>query len=80
MSELKGNLMVGGGCFSFIAIFVIIYYPLALWTDRNLDFWFSYFKETPVDVPFWLSLLVTIFGPFDLLFNIIGELARIAVT
>lgn len=51
--------------------------PLVLWTGRNLDFWISFFKHKSVHVPFWLSLLLTLFsGGTITVLNIIGEIAR----
>ena len=72
----------GVGCvmitlFSSIGIGII--YLISLWTDRNLDFWFSYFKGVPVDVPQWLSFVATLFAPISIPANIIMELARFAI-
>jgi hypothetical protein len=58
---------------SFIVFFLLI---LALWTDRNIDFWLTYFKGFETNCPYWLSLIATILGPFPFIFNVLSELAR----
>ena len=62
-----------------ILIFVLV--PvLGLWTDRNIDFWISHFKGTPVNVPYWLSLIVTVIGNAVILaVNVIGEICRFLI-
>lgn len=73
---------VGAGCF-VMSIFVSIYfgliYLLSFWTDRNLDFWFSYFKGVPVDIPQWISFLLTLLSPIAFVGNIIAELFKFAI-
>lgn len=61
-----------------VVVFIVGIFPLvALWTDRNLDFWCSHFKHHAVNVPYWLALVLTIIGNgFILAANIIGEIAR----
>jgi len=50
---------------------------ISFWTDRTLDYWLTYFKDMPVDVPFWLSVLVTILlNCFIFSINVISELIR----
>ncbi len=49
---------------------------LGIWTDRNLDFWATFVKETPVDVPFVVAWLASIPLPLTFLANIIAEVAR----
>ena len=61
----------------FIAVSTVVVTALTLWTDRNLDFWLTYFKKVPIDVPWYLSLLLT--GTLNAVIvaaNIIGEIAR----
>lgn len=52
---------------------------LSFWTDRNLDFWLTYFKGETVDCPFWLSFLASGFPPVGLFTNLVGEIARLCV-
>lgn len=60
--------------------FAILFVPLTMWTDRNLDFWLTHFSEKTVDVPWWASALVTLFGNgVVILGNLIGEIARLCL-
>ena len=53
---------------------------LTLWTDRTLDFWMTYAKGAPVDVPFWLSFIMTIIlNGAMMLVNILTELFRLVL-
>jgi len=72
---MRGPLM------AIIVITVLLIVPMSLWTDRNLDFWFSYFHNSPVDVPYWFSLLITIiFNEAIFILNIILEIVRMVVS
>ena len=65
---------------SIVGILLIGFPLLGLWTDRNLDFWMSHFKGTAVNVPYWLSLVVTIIGNAVILAaNVLGEICRFMV-
>ena len=77
----KVRVSVSGNVFVMIFAFVIgVFVALSFWTDRNLDFFVSYFKGSPVDVPFWLSALVTILlNGLILVANIIAEIVRLAL-
>lgn len=49
----------------------------SFWTNRTLDFWMTYFKGEVVDVPFWLSVVLSIFwNGAVLIVNIISEIAK----
>lgn len=64
----------------FIALFALILWPLTLWTDRNLEFYLSLAKGQAVDVPNWISFLVTlVLNGVVLALNIVGELVRLVV-
>lgn len=65
----------GVGCLVLICVFVLV----AMWTDRNLDFWLTHFKGQAVNCPWWLSTLVTVFLPALIVLNIVGEIARLLV-
>lgn len=59
------------------AFYCVLIGMISFWTDRNLDFWFSYFKGHPIDVPYWMSFLVSVvFNVIIVGFNIIAELAK----
>jgi len=70
----------GQGCLIFLilwGIWALVALLIAPWTDRNLDFWASYVRGHPVDVPFFLSYLLTWFLHLSSIFlNIISEVAR----
>lgn len=64
-----------GGTFILGLLFLV-----ALWTDRTLDFWLTYFKGASTDCPFWLSCLVTLFLNAVIFgVNVISEIARLLV-
>lgn len=63
-----------------VALIAMVVYFITQWTDRSLDFVLSAVKHQPVDVPTWLSFLVTlVFNAVIILFNIIVELFRLVV-
>jgi len=63
-----------------IVIIPAIIWGSSLWTDRNLDFWFTYFKGVPTDIPMWLSVLTTIIlNGAALVGNILAELFKFIV-
>ena len=56
----ENEVLIGVGIgLVFVTLFVGL---LALWTDRSLDFWCTYIKGSEVNVPYWLSLIVTLVG------------------
>ncbi len=62
---------------AIIGFVVGISYLMARWTDRNLDFWLTYFKGETVDVPLWLSWLAAIaLNVITFAANVISEIAR----
>lgn len=72
LSELLLVLLI----FSIIPVLSL----LSFWTDRTLDFWVSYFKGINVNVPFWISILSSIFfNVISLGVNIISEIMRLIV-
>lgn len=71
---LEGLLVLG----IIFPLILGIIYALSLWTDRNLEYWLSMAKGVPVDVPQWISFLLTlVLNGVILLLNIIGELLRL---
>jgi len=67
--------------YKLITIYFLIAFLVMLvatiWTDCNLDYAVSYFKETNVDVPIWLSVLLLCTCPLMLAFNIVCEIYKI---
>ena len=56
----------------------VITWFLSLWTDRNLEFWLTYFKGEQVDVPMWLSIVTTIvLNGVIITLNILTELFKL---
>ena len=63
-----------------LTIIIGLLYLLSLWTDRNLDYFVSLIKGESVDVPFWLSVVVTILlNAVIVVSNIIAEISRLAL-
>lgn len=50
---------------------------LAMWTDRSLEFICFYAKGYEVEIPYWISFIITIFlNGIIIIFNIIVEILR----
>ena len=63
-----------------LTIIIGLLYLLSLWTDRNLNYFVSLIKGESVDVPFWLSVVVTILlNAVIVVSNIIAEISRLAL-
>lgn len=58
---------------------VVLIILLAVWTDRNLDFWLSHWKGEPVNSPWWISVLCLLVAPALVFACLVGEIARMAV-
>ena len=74
----RSNVYLGVLAF-WLAFVLIATTAMSFWTDSNLDFWASYFKGTPTDVPFWLSWVATIFLPVSVPGNVFASVARFFV-
>jgi len=60
---------------TMFVIYLFVTIPIAFWTDRNLEFLLGHFKGVAVNVPFWLSWIVTVIcNAFILAFNVICEI------
>jgi len=72
------NTFTFAGC-GWIIFIVGVLYAVSCWTDRNLDFYISLAKGHAVDVPFWLSFLLTlVLNGAALALNVVGEIVRLA--
>jgi small-conductance mechanosensitive channel len=61
-----------------IVVLFLLGIPLAIWTDRSLDYWFTYFKGVETNVPFIVSYILTICtNVFGVGFNLLTELLRL---
>lgn len=72
IKKYRAELLIAGFILAVVALFALF----VLWTDRNLDFWISYFKGAPVDINILWSLLLNFTGPLVLIGNVLGEIAR----
>lgn len=64
-----------------LLLWVLLAWVLTAWTDRNLEFWLGYVKGQHVDVPNWLSFLLTlVLNGVCIALNIISEIARLLVS
>lgn len=82
MKYYNNTTTAGMGCLfmtTMMGFYFGIVYLLSLWTDRNLDFWFSYFKGAEVDIPQWISFLTTLLAPVAVIGNILMELFKFAI-
>lgn len=60
-----------------LALYFWVIVPLiALWTQRNLNFWLTHFSGHAVHVPFVLDYLLSVLAPAVILLNVIAEIAR----
>lgn len=60
--------------FAFIAGVSIL---LGVWTDHNLDYWFSQYRGHPVHVPLWLAWLIAcLLNGVAIIANVIAEIAK----
>lgn len=63
--------------FILVALLLI---PLTMWTDRTLDFWCTQWSGHFVNIPTWLSFLVTIIGNgIMFVLNIVSEIVRLCI-
>lgn len=74
--NLNYNSYTKVGCGSLILIYLAFYLPMVAWTNWNLDFWATHFKEIPTDVPLWVSFVYSIFLPLAFASNLIGTIAH----
>ena len=59
------------------ALFAWATYVVCMWTDNNLEWALSHIKGQPVDVPNWISVLVTLVGNGAIIIaNIICEIIK----
>lgn len=63
-----------------IVLALLLFIPIAYWTDSNLDFWISFLKKSTVNIPFWMSYIVTVFcNGFIIPINIILSLLKYVI-
>ncbi len=75
---MKGTVASGIGCTIYLGFWAACSLLMSLWTQRNVDFWFSRFAGHPVHCPLWLAWIATfVLNGIALAFDVIGELARL---
>lgn len=68
------ELMVALGIICIMALIP----AMALWTDSSIEWWIYYFKHETINIPYWMSLIITIIGNWVILFfNVITELFKL---
>lgn len=61
----------------FFTVILSLAIMMSAWTDRNLDYWMSIWRGREIDVPFWMSVVLSaVLNAIMLLLNIVGEIAR----
>jgi len=60
-------------CIGLLLLFLVYF----SWTDSNLDYIFTLLRHHPVNIPLWLSVIISIVGNgITLIFNIIVEIMK----
>lgn len=71
------------GCLSILlvgATMLFLLVIMTLWTDRTLDYWCTQWSGHAVNIPIWLSFLVTFIGNgVTFIINIISEIIRLCL-
>lgn len=69
------------GCVIVSALLLIALVPLYYfisWTDGNLEYAVSYLKGRDIEIPFWISAVVSIIGSAVVfVFNIVCEIIKL---
>ncbi len=80
----KGCAMISGiACVPLVILIplALVLTPLVLmafWTDRTMDFWLSELLQKTIDIPWFISFVITlVLGGAILITNIASELARL---
>jgi hypothetical protein len=69
-----------GCCLALLVGYITLMCLASGWTTRTLEFWLSYVRHQPVDVPAWISVSATIIGGAIVIpANLISEIVRLAV-
>jgi len=74
----SGHVFVG--CAVLFTLISGILYAISLWTESNLEFWLSKYKGEPVDVPFWMALVISlVLNGLTIPINIVSEIISLAL-
>ena len=71
-----GKFTIPPGVFILTAITAIT----ALWISRNIEFWLIYYNSDIVQLPYWISVMLTTLAPaFGLIFSAVSEIFRLTL-
>ena len=51
-----------------------------MWTQHNISFWLTYAKHAPTHCPYLLGVAANILAPVAFLFDIVTEIAKLALS
>lgn len=51
-----------------------------IWTQHNISFWLTYAKHVPTHCPYLLGVAANILAPLAFLFDIVTEIAKLALS
>lgn len=62
----------------------VVFVVTTFWTDRNIDFWWTYIKsgmqKGEIDVPLWVSAVTTfVLAPIIIFLNLLSEAFRLFI-
>lgn len=70
---------------TFMALLLgVVFVVTTFWTDRNIDFWWTYIKsgmqKGEIDVPLWVSAVTTfVLAPIIIFLNLLSEAFRLFI-
>ncbi len=74
MANVVAGLIIAG----IVALIAYPFYLYINWTDSNLEYVLSHFKDHEVKVPFWISALIALISnALGLIFNIVCYLVKL---
>ena len=77
-SDAMAKVVVGLFIAGIIALIAYTFYLYINWTDSNLEYVLSHFKDHAVKVPFWISAIIALISnALGLIFNIVCYLVKL---
>ena len=78
MNYRKASLSIEAtGCFTILIIYVVLFIPISLWTQSNIEYWLSQLKERPVHCP-WIGAAACTVLPPIVAIDVVASVARLA--
>jgi prepilin-type N-terminal cleavage/methylation domain-containing protein len=66
-------------CIGILCI-ILLFPVIVIWTDGNIEWWIYYLKGEVINIPWWISTIITIvLNGVAIAFNIITELCKIVL-